>query len=59
MGLNSSYMSIGQIMGPILGGAFASIALPLPFLAAGLTAVFCFYLSFKVLKPGVKKDSAF
>src|SRR3990167_3980575 len=48
MGLNSSYMSIGQIMGPILGGAFASIALPLPFLAAGLTALFCFYLSFKV-----------
>ncbi len=59
MGLNASYQSIGMIFGPILGGAIASIAIPLTFLTGGLLVLVCFFLSFKVLRPGIKKESAF
>ncbi len=59
MGLNASYQSIGMIIGPILGGAIATIAIPLPFIVgAGLVFV-CFLISFKVLRSGLKKESAF
>lgn len=59
LGLNSSYMSVGQILGPILGGAFATISLGLPFVAAGATVIFCFYLAHQVMNPKIKKDTAF
>ena len=59
MGLNASYMSIGQIAGPVIGGAIATISIPFPFLAASLFSLLCFFLSFQVLKKGVKKESAF
>lgn len=59
MGLNASYQSIGMIIGPILGGIVATIVIPLPFLVGSLLVLFCYYLSFKVMKPGVKKESAF
>lgn len=58
-GLNASYMSIGQIFGPILGGVLATISIPYPFLAGCIIILICFVLSFHVLKPGVKKESAF
>lgn len=59
MGINASYMSIGQILGPIVGGAVATIAIPYPFLAGSLFLLLCFVLSFHVLKSGVRKESAF
>lgn len=59
LGLNASYMSIGQIFGPIVGGAIATIFIPLPLLAGALSVLVCLYISFQVLKPGVKKESAF
>jgi len=59
MGINASYMSIGQILGPIVGGAVATIAIPYPFLAGSLVLLLCFALSFYVLKTGVRKESAF
>lgn len=59
MGLNASYQSIGMIVGPILGGAVATIAVPLPFLVGSLLVLLCFFLSFQVLRPGIKKESAF
>lgn len=59
MGLNSSYQSIGMIFGPLLGGAIATISIPWAFFAGGLLVLICYWLSFKVLKPGVKKESAF
>jgi DHA1 family multidrug resistance protein-like MFS transporter len=59
MGLNASYQSIGMIFGPIVGGALATVALPMPFLAGSIVIFICFYLSFRVLRPGIKKESAF
>ncbi|OGK27550.1 hypothetical protein A3C28_05965 [Candidatus Roizmanbacteria bacterium RIFCSPHIGHO2_02_FULL_39_9] len=59
MGLNASYMSIGQIFGPILGGILAIFYLPSPFLASAVFALACFFLAFHVLKRGVKKESVF
>ncbi len=59
MGLNTSYQSIGMILGPLMGGAVASIAIPYPFLLGGILLFVCFWLSLKVLRPGLKPESAF
>jgi DHA1 family multidrug resistance protein-like MFS transporter len=59
MGLNASYQSMGMIIGPILGGLLATIAIPLPFIVGALLVALCFFLSFKVMQKGMKKDSAF
>jgi MFS family permease len=59
MGINASYMSIGQIFGPIIGGAIATIYIPGIFIVGFLLIMVCLYLSTKVLRPGIKKESAF
>jgi MFS family permease len=59
MGLNASYQSIGMIFGPILGGIIATIAIPWTFLTGAVFMVVCYFLSFKVLRPHMKKESAF
>lgn len=59
MGLNASYQSLGMILGPILGGFVATIAIPYPFIVGCLFVVCCFFISFKILRPGIKKESAF
>lgn len=59
MGLNASYQSIGMIFGPILGGVVATISIPFPFLVGSLLILVCFFLSFRVLRPGVRPESAF
>lgn len=59
MGLNVSYQSIGMIIGPILGGGLATISIPLPFIVGSFLIALCFLLSFRVLRPGIKKESAF
>lgn len=51
-GLNASYMSLGFIIGPIIGGLLATIYLQLPFLIGSVTMFLCFLLSQKILsKP--------
>ena len=59
MGLNASYQSIGMIIGPLLGGVVATYSPRYPFLIGALFVGVCLYLSFHVLRPGVKKESAF
>jgi MFS family permease len=59
MGLNASYQSIGMIIGPIVGGFIATIAIPLPFILGAALVLLCFLMSFRVLRSGVKKESAF
>jgi len=58
-GLNSSYQSIGMIVGPLLGGAVATISIPSTFVVGAILIFFCFLLSFCVMRVGVKKESAF
>ena len=58
-GINTSYISIGQIVGPILGGVLATRGIPIPFLAAAVLMVVVFAASFKILQPGYHKESAF
>ncbi len=59
LGLSASYMSIGQIFGPITGGILATISVPFPLVGSAVCSFICYLLSFHVLKPGVKKESAF
>ncbi len=58
-GINTSYISIGQIVGPILGGVLATRGIPIPFLAAAVLMDVVFAASFKILQPGYHKESAF
>jgi predicted MFS family arabinose efflux permease len=59
MGLNASYQSIGMILGPLLGGAVATISISSTFLVGSLLIVICFFLSFRVFRHGLPKESAF
>ncbi len=58
-GLNASYVSVGNILGPIIAGFLATSFLPLPFLISSFVIFTCFVLSFGVMKKGIKKESAF
>lgn len=59
MGLNSSYQSIGMIVGPLLGGVVASYSSTFPFLMGAILVMGCVLLSSGVMRPGVRKESAF
>jgi MFS family permease len=59
MGLNSSYQSIGMIIGPFIGGAAATLAVTAPFLVGALLVLPCYWLSRQVMSPNVKPESAF
>ncbi len=54
MGVNASYQSIGQIVGPIAGGMLASIWIPLPLLAASMLLVPALFLSVSILRKSFK-----
>jgi len=56
MGLNASYQSVGMIFGPILGGLIATVAVPLPFVAGSILVLLCFFLSFRILRPGTSSS---
>lgn len=58
MGLNVSYGSIGQIFGPIVGGAVATLGVGYPFLAGAFVVIICYILSFRVMRSAAK-ESAF
>lgn len=57
MGVNASYQSIGQIIGPILGGALSTIFIPLPFLAAALVMGIASLLSWQMLRKHIRSMS--
>lgn len=59
MGINASYVSIGTIFGPIIGGIIATFAIASPFLAGSFCIVACFFLTFRILDRVTHKDSAF
>lgn len=59
MGLNTSYQSIGMIVGPFLGGLAATVTISMPFLVGSLLILVGFYLSLKIFKTSGKPESAF
>ncbi len=54
MGVNASYVSIGTIVGPILGGALATLSIPMPFLGGSLFAVLCVVFAYQIFKKPAK-----
>jgi len=59
MGLNTSYQSIGMIIGPIVGGMVATEAVRLPFLVGSIFVILCFFLSFNILRTDKLVRSTF
>ena len=55
-GLNASYMSIGQIIGPILAGIAATYSTNSPFIGAGVLVLVCYFLSFQIFAHLPKKS---
>lgn len=47
-GVNASYMSIGLILGPIVGGTLASLYVPLPFLVGSLAVLTCVFFAGRI-----------
>lgn len=47
-GINASYMSIGQILGPIIAGSLATLSISAPFLGAGALTLVCLYLAHRI-----------
>jgi predicted MFS family arabinose efflux permease len=56
MGVNASYVSIGSIFGPILGGALATLSIPSPFLAGSIFAVICAVIAFQIFRQSRPKQ---
>lgn len=50
MGISASIVSVGMIVGPIVGGFLATVATPLPFLAGSFVTAICFLLSFQIMR---------
>lgn len=50
LGLNASYVSLGMIFGPIIGGALATASIPMPFLVGSGITFLCLLLSTIILK---------
>lgn len=59
LGINASYVSLGMIFGPIIGGALATLFVPLPFLFGSLVVAVCVGLSFIILHKSIHKQDAF
>ncbi len=54
MGVNASYISIGTIVGPILGGALAALSIPLPFLGGAVFALVSLFFAYQIFKKPVR-----
>lgn len=56
MGMNNAYMSIGNIMGPLLAGALYDIDILYPFIAGLIILIFTIILTF--MWKGIKIQKA-
>lgn len=50
MGVNTSYVSLGMIFGPIVGGALATLSIPLPFAAGSAVLSMCVFFALHILR---------
>lgn len=58
-GVGSTFTSLGQILGPIIGGFVSSYALRYSFVVASFLIFVCIYFAVKLLKVHFVKESAF
>lgn len=58
-GLGSTFTSLGQVIGPLIGGLVSSYALKYSFVGSSLFIVICIFLSKKLLRAHFTKESAF
>ncbi len=58
-GIGSTFSSLGQIVGPILGGVISSYALKYSFIASSFLIMVCVYYAIKLLHAHFIKESAF
>lgn len=58
MGVNASYMNIGTILGPIIGGILSSLFVPSPFVLGGIVLLIALYFS-RHIKPPAHPESAY
>ncbi len=56
-GVNASYMSIGLIFGPIIGGVLATISVPMPYLGGAIFAVVCIVIGYQIFTKPAKTVS--
>lgn len=54
-GINASYMSIGMIIGPVVGGIAATVSIPFPFILGGVMIAGCAGLAIQIHKQQLKK----
>lgn len=54
MGVNTSYMSIGTIFGPILGGVLATLSVPMPFLGGTIFCILSVFIALHIFKKPAK-----
>jgi len=59
LGLNASYISIGMIVGPIMGGVVTLLSIPFPFALGSVVTFICFLISITILKKPHPKQAAF
>lgn len=59
MGLAASYGSVGQIVGPVLGGAIATYSVGAPFLLAAGVSIICLLLALKAVRRDGRRESTF
>ncbi len=59
LGINTSYQSIGMILGPLVGGALATLTIAAPFLGGAAACFLCLVLTSQIMRKGISKESAF
>lgn len=58
-GIGSTFSSLGQILGPIMGGFISSYALKYSFIGSSFLMAICIYFAVKLLHAHFVKESAF
>lgn len=58
-GIGSTFSSLGQIVGPIIGGIISSYALKYSFVVASFLILICVYFAVKLLHAHFVRESAF
>jgi predicted MFS family arabinose efflux permease len=59
LGLNASYVSIGMILGPLLGGLLATVSIPFPLVGGSVACLICAIISVEIMHRHHRKQSAF